>query len=127
MQRELEFGVLGPFEIRAEGRPLLLRSPKQRALLALLLLHANEVVSSDRLIEELWLGKPPDSAANVLQVYVSQVRKLVEPERALAGLHEALALWRGPAFAEFAFEDFARTERARLEELRLLAIEERFE
>src|SRR5262249_19011543 len=150
-----------------------LRSAKQRALLAILLLHPNEVVSSDRLIDDLWHEKPPETATNLLQVHVSQLRKLLdpardrngaplgtgapgyaldvdplqldsvrferlvnegiaalamnEPERALAGLERSLALWRGPAFAEFAFEEFARVESGRLDELRLLATEERVE
>lgn len=70
-----EFLILGPLEVRLEGRPFALGSTKQRALLAALLLRADEVVSVERLIDELWDEEPPRSAANALQVYVSQLRK----------------------------------------------------
>src|SRR5262245_49427856 len=81
-QTGLEFLVLGPLEVRSGGSPLRLRSAKQRALLAVFLLNANEVVSTDRLIEAVWPEKPPGTATNLLQVYVSQLRKLLEPARA---------------------------------------------
>jgi len=58
----MEFRILGPLEVLEEGRPVALGGAKQRALLAVLLLHANEVVSRDRLIDELWGGEPPDTA-----------------------------------------------------------------
>ena len=77
----VEFRVLGPLEAHAGSRPLRLGGSKQRALLAILLLNANEVVSSDRLIDELWDSDAPDSAAKALQVHVSQLRKALEPER----------------------------------------------
>jgi len=146
-----------------------MRAAKERALLLLLILHANEVVSAERLVDELWGERPPESAANVLQTYVSHLRRLLEPgtrprenglivtvspgyllrlapgqldlhrfetlvaearssadpAAALAKLREALALWRGPPLPEFAFEGFAQAEIARLEELRLTALEER--
>jgi DNA-binding SARP family transcriptional activator/class 3 adenylate cyclase len=70
-----EFLILGPLEARLGGRPVTFGSTKQRALLAALLLRANEVVSIERLIDELWGETPPRSAANALQVYVSQLRK----------------------------------------------------
>jgi DNA-binding SARP family transcriptional activator len=54
----VEFGVLGPLEVTAGGQPLALAGPRTRAVLALLLVHANQVVSADRLIEELWPGQP---------------------------------------------------------------------
>jgi class 3 adenylate cyclase len=73
--QQTEFFVLGPFEVWAEGRALQLRRPKQRALLALLLLHAGEVVSTDRLIEELWAGKPPRAAVGSIQNLISDLRK----------------------------------------------------
>lgn len=69
--------MLGPLEVIAEGRVVPLDAPKQRALLALLLVRANEPVSRDLLIEELWAGRPPPSAAKVLQTYVSQLRRLL--------------------------------------------------
>jgi DNA-binding SARP family transcriptional activator len=70
-----EFLILGPLEVRLGGRPFALGSTKQRALLAALLLRMDEVVSVERLIDELWGDAPPRSAANALQVYVSQLRK----------------------------------------------------
>src|SRR5436309_10440671 len=163
----MEFRVLGPLEVRDSGRSLPLAGAKQRALLALLLVNANHVVSRDRLIDELWGEQPPGTAVQSLQVYVSRLRKLLPPEtlltrppgylleleddeldlrrferllaagretlatgeaeRAAHLLHDALALWRGPALAEFAFEPFAQAEIGRLEDLRLAAVEERIE
>ena len=73
----MEFGLLGPLEVRAAGRQLSLGPPKQRALLALLLLNANRVVSRERLIDELWGEGPPETAVKALQVYVSQLRKVL--------------------------------------------------
>src|SRR5207244_1866814 len=92
----LEFLILGPFEVCAEGGPLRLRSAKQRALLAVLLLHANEVVSADRLIDHLWQEQPPGTATNLLQVYVSQLRKVLEPERGRGGA--GLLVTRPPGY-----------------------------
>jgi len=166
----MEFRILGPLEIGDGDRPLRLAGARQRALLALLLLHPNEVVSSDRLIDELWGEESPEKAANALQARVSQLRKALGPvggeilltrspgyllrvepgeldvehfellvgegRRALvqgdaAGaaetLRAALALWRGPALPDFAYEPFAQGEIARLEEARLVALEERLE
>ena len=71
----MEFRILGPLEAVAEGRVVPLNAAKPRALLAILLLHANELVSSDRLIEDLWGGRPPATAAKILQKYVSQLRR----------------------------------------------------
>ena len=71
----MEFRLLGPLEVVEHGRVLELGSARQRALLAVLLLHANEVVSVDRLIDELWGESPPATAAKILQVYVSRLRK----------------------------------------------------
>src|SRR5262249_58225914 len=93
---ELDFRVLGPLEVAANGTFLPLGGAKQRAVLALLLLHANEVVSTDRLIDELWGGSPPESAANMLHGYVSHLRKLLEPGRA-RGEHELLVS-RAPGY-----------------------------
>ena len=69
------FRILGPLEVVTEGRVVRLDAAKPRALLAILLLHANEPVPRDRLIEELWAGRPPSSAAKILQTYVSQLRR----------------------------------------------------
>jgi DNA-binding SARP family transcriptional activator len=121
--------------------------------LALLLLEANRVVSRERLIDALWEDEPPETARKALQVYVSQLRKLLGRERLLTRasgyllsldgdeldlarfeelrargeLEEALALWRGPPLAELARYQFARDEAARLEELRLACLEARLE
>jgi DNA-binding SARP family transcriptional activator len=171
----MEFQILGPLEVRDEGAEVALGAGKQqRALLAILLIHANELVSSDRLIEELW-PEPPRTAANALQVYVGKLRKALQPERprgdpaellltrspgyvlrtdpdwldahrferlliegraareaedhetAASRLSQALELWRGPALADFTYDPFAQAEIARLEELRLDAVEERIE
>src|SRR3972149_2998660 len=79
----MEFRILGPLEARDEGRPLKLGGAKQRALLAILLLYANEVVSRERLIEGLWGSEPPETAAKALQVYVSRLRKALAPHALL--------------------------------------------
>jgi hypothetical protein len=71
----VEFSVLGPLEVTADGRLLELPGARTRAVLALLLVHANQVVSSDRLIEELWPGHPPAKAPDSLQVRLSELRK----------------------------------------------------
>jgi basic membrane lipoprotein Med (substrate-binding protein (PBP1-ABC) superfamily)/DNA-binding SARP family transcriptional activator len=158
----LRYLILGPLEVREGDDDVELRGGQQRKLLAILLLHSGEAVSSDLLIEELWNGTPPETAAKALQGYVSSLRKqlgreavetvgagyrLVEPEDtdvrrfeellaearplerapAVAKLREALALWRGPALADFVYDDFARNEIDRLEELRLGAIERRID
>src|SRR5204862_7387445 len=161
----LRFCLLGPLSLSREGEQVALGGQKRRALLAALLLEANNVVSRDRLIDALWGEDPPDTARNTIQVYVSQLRKLlpdgtletappgyrlaVDPatidlfefvrlslegrtaltmgDAATAGdiLRTALALWRGPALADLAWEPFAQAEGARLEELRLAAPEDR--
>lgn len=157
----MEFRILGPLEAFEGGVSLALGGLKQQALLAMLLLHANEVVSTDRLIDALW-EVPPAKPTKAVQVYVSRLRKALggampasqppgyvmklSPEqldlarfrvlrelarRDSAGnaekLEQALALWRGPALAEFLDEPFARAERLRLEEERLGTLEERIE
>jgi YVTN family beta-propeller protein len=76
-QGKREFRILGLFEARENGHVLEVGSGKQRALLALLLLDAGEVVSSDRLIDALWGENPPASALNSVHVYVSQLRKVL--------------------------------------------------
>ncbi len=152
----MEFRILGPLEVLDEGTPVPLGRGRERALLALLLTHPNEVVSIDRLIDELWGPEPPKAAVNTVQYYVSRLRKIlgadrivtrppgyairVEPgeldlerfERLLAdgsgeAVREAIALWRGAALADFAFESFAQPTIGRLEELRLVALELRVE
>jgi DNA-binding SARP family transcriptional activator/tetratricopeptide (TPR) repeat protein len=149
----MEFWILGPLEVVSGGQPLDPGGTKQRALLAVLLLHANSVVSTDRLIDALWEDDPPESAHKALQVHVSGLRKLLGRERVqtkapgyLLRVHqgeldldrfrelqeggraaEALSLWRGPPLGDFAHQRFAEAEIARLEELRLACVEARIE
>jgi DNA-binding SARP family transcriptional activator len=163
----VEFRILGPLEVRHEGRPLRIGGAKERALLVLLLLHADEPVSVDRLIDELWGESPPTTARKSLQVRVAVLRRALrgdvlitrgdaylirlQPDQldlrrfeqmladgsdalaagdahvAITVLREALALWRGAALADFAYESFAQVAIARLEELRLHALELRIE
>ena len=78
---DVDFRVLGPLEARDEERELSLGGPKQRALLAVLLLERNTVVSRDRLIDALWAERPPPSASHTLDAYVSRLRKLLGPDR----------------------------------------------
>ncbi|OHV35525.1 transcriptional regulator [Parafrankia soli] len=73
--------VLGPVEVLLGGAPLDLGPPKQRALLALLLAAGDTVIPVETIIERLWDGQPPASATASLQVYVSNLRRLLEPER----------------------------------------------
>src|SRR5260221_9632420 len=75
----MEFRILGPLEVIDDGRSVPLGGSSQRALLSLLLLHANEVVSGDRLLDELWPEGPPASGLTALQVRVSQLRKTLGP------------------------------------------------
>jgi DNA-binding SARP family transcriptional activator/tetratricopeptide (TPR) repeat protein len=149
----MEFRILGPLEVFSDGQALDLGGAKQRALLAVLLLDANNVVSTDRLIDALWEDDPPESAQKALQVYVSRLRKLLGKERLqtkapgyLLQLEdgeldldrfrelqergrpaEALSIWRGPPLSDFAHQRFAQPEIARLEDLRLACLEERIE
>jgi len=160
------FRMLGPLDIEdGAGRPAELGGRQQRLVLAMLLLHRNEVVSLDRLIDALWGERPPPNAVKNVQIHISRLRKALEPQRVLrthangyalevapgdvdvdqferlvedgrralaagepkqaeAALRDALALWRGPPLAEFAYDSFALGEIARLEELHLAAFEE---
>jgi DNA-binding SARP family transcriptional activator len=73
-------GILGPFELHIDGEnPVALGGLRQRALLAILALHANEVVAADRLIDELWGEQPPASALHTVQVFVSRLRRALGP------------------------------------------------
>ena len=71
----VEFRVLGSFEVVDRDGPLALGAPKQRAVLAVLLLHRGEAVSTDRLIDEVWGERPPASATKIVQGYISNLRK----------------------------------------------------
>src|SRR5438445_83947 len=77
----MDFRILGPLEVVADGQEVPLGGAKQRALLALLLLHPNRVVSRDRLIDELWETDPPETARTALQVHVSHLRKALGRDR----------------------------------------------
>jgi predicted ATPase/DNA-binding SARP family transcriptional activator len=158
--------VLGPLELVDDaGAVTRMGSPTQRRLLALLVVHAGTVVSTDRIAEVLWGDRQPVNPNNALQGQVSRLRRalpdgvlLTRPPGyllslpalgtdvdafvglarqarevaadgraadAVAMLNEALGLWRGGAYAEFADEDFARAEAARIEDLRVAAAEDR--
>jgi predicted ATPase/DNA-binding SARP family transcriptional activator/tetratricopeptide (TPR) repeat protein len=161
--------MLGSFELEVDGATMPTGGLRQRAVLALLAIHANDVVARDALIEELWAGEPPSSAVSTLQGYVSHLRRALagcpvelasrgpgyvllasddridarvfvgavreaqqlmgqgRPAAAAEVLDRGLALWRGPALADFTYEDFARPEAAHLDELRLTATSLRVE
>ena len=163
----IEFRVLGSLEVVEGDRALALGSPQQRALLAVLLVHRGQPVSTDCLIDELWGQHAPASAIKIVQGYVSNLRKVFgdgllvtdgrgyllqaragqtdagrfeslvadgrralqegDAREAVARLREALGLWRGPPLADFAYESFAQPEISRLEESRLVALEERID
>jgi DNA-binding SARP family transcriptional activator len=170
----MDFRLLGPLEVVDDGRSIAVGHGKRRSLLALLLLHPNEVITAERLIDALWGEAPPATAAKSLHVYVSQLRRELghdaasanggvlvtsgngyaarvgsedidtqrferaladglrargggDARRASAKLNEAIAMWRGPALADLAYEPFAQQEIARLEELRLVAVEGRID
>jgi DNA-binding SARP family transcriptional activator len=93
----MDFRILGPIEVFDGERPLALGGARQRALLGMLLLHAGEVVSSDRLIEELWPGERGEDASGALQVAVSRLRKSLQPARA-AGTASRLLVTRPPGY-----------------------------
>ncbi|MFD9408949.1 BTAD domain-containing putative transcriptional regulator [Streptomyces sp. NPDC059989] len=164
----MRFGVLGPLEVWTDdGRPVPVREPKVRALLADLLIHAGRPVSTDRLLDDMWSQDLPGKPAAALQTKVWHLRRALEdaeqggrslvvsqapgylldvgpdavdarrfesltararaasgPAARTALLTEALALWRGPAYAEFADAGFAGPAVRRLEEQRVSALEE---
>ena len=159
----MRFAVLGPLEVSGEDGPVPLGGPKQRIVLAHLVLGANRVVSAERLIDALWQKDLPEDPKSTLRVYVSRIRSslgldviegrspgyllkagrdevdalrfedLLGEARSNGSesrttdriLGEALALWRGPALADLESEPSLAAEIARLEELRLQAIEEK--
>ena len=163
----IEYRILGAVEALVDGVGVPLGGPRQRGVLVALLTRANAVVPASRVIDDLWEDDPPPSAANLVQGYVSHLRKalgkaVIETRgagyimridadeldlsrfeglaeagsRALAAgrareavdrFGEALGLWRGPALADLAGEPFLQPVAARLEELRVLALERRIE
>lgn len=173
-QAGLEYRVLGPLQVLRHGEPVALEAPRRRALLALFLIHANEPLSTDRIIDEIWGNDPPGGGVKTLQVHVANLRKVLEPgrrkgeaaltlvtehggyslrvaseaidagrlekavdaarglmpgepERTADVLARALEEWRGRPYEDFAYERFAQTEIKRLDELRMIAIEDRIE
>ena len=168
---ELRMTVLGEVGAGFRARPLELGGRRQRAVLALLIVARGSVVTRDRLVERVWGGTPPPSAAASLHAHVSHLRRCLEPEReararagvivsegagyalrlpddavdawrfeaavrsaavhcdqgrpseAVSVLEAGLALWRGPAYAEYAAESWARPESVRLTELHEVARE----
>jgi len=167
----MEFRLLGPFDVWRDGAPRALGGRRQRAVLALLVMHAGAVVSTDRIVEEIWAGDPPPSAVRTIHSYVSRLRSILgdeggrdllvrrdpgyvldvdptsvdvarferlvgdglaaldddDPATAERDLRAALAMWRGDALADFAYEHFAEAESRRLEERRLEAVELRID
>jgi DNA-binding SARP family transcriptional activator len=81
----MDFRVLGPFEVVDGGNAIPLGGRRQRAVLALLTIHAGEVLSIDRIVDEVWAGSPPPSAVRTVQVYVSRLRSALHPSRSGAG------------------------------------------
>ncbi|WP_432956618.1 BTAD domain-containing putative transcriptional regulator [Micromonospora haikouensis] len=163
------FGVLGPVVAEdAQGRPVALKGPMHRAVLARLLVARRRVVPVSDLVDDLWVS-PPEGAVSAVRTFVAALRKAIEPDRpprtpatllvtqglgyalrcepdqvdawrferavtnagtmdaaaALVRLDEALAWWRGPAYADFPDAAWARADRSRLAELRLQAVEGR--
>jgi DNA-binding SARP family transcriptional activator len=169
------FRILGPIEVANGAGAIRLGGPRQRAVLTILLLHANRVVPVEQIVDDLYGEAAPATAVAQVRDHVSQLRKLlgqagdddgaqsmletpppgyllrVGPEQldafrfeamtkkayaeldrgcadeAAALLREALGLWRGPPLADFLYERFAQPAVARLEALRLGAIERRIE
>ena len=160
----MEFQILGPLTVVDGDRDLTPARPKQRALLAMLLLHRKEVVPGAQLIEAIWGEEPPGTAQTALHGHISALRKLLgsdvirtrppgyllqvpasavdlarfetlitearqrlDPEERSSRLREALALWRGEPLADLRYEPFAQSEISRIDELRLGALEDRFD
>ncbi len=159
----MRFRLLGPLTVSEDDGPIAIGGPKQRLVLAHLLLRANQTVPSERLIDIVWGEEPPETARGTLQSYVSRLRgalgperiggggngyrlradpaeidvhrfeallrgaraRDLEPGRVVALLDEALALWGGPALADLASEPSLLGEISRLEEMRVVASEER--
>ncbi len=168
----MELRILGPTEVRHAGSPVSLPGAKPRQLLVLLAMRPNRPVLAEELIDELWEGEPPPSAATALRVHVARLRQVLEldrdpaapsgrlpagphgyllrvepdeldvqrferlivlaresnsfgePAAAIPLLTEALDLWRGPALSDARDLSATTSEIARLEELRIVAIEE---
>jgi DNA-binding SARP family transcriptional activator len=110
----MEYRVLGPLEALDTGGPLPLGGAKQRALLALLILNANHVVSRGRLIDELWGDEAPETAATSVQIYFSRLRKLL-PDGSLVTRTPGYLLGVEPEAVDlFRFERLVREGRSAL-------------
>lgn len=173
----MEYRVLGPLEVVHDGRASAVSSPRQRALLALLLVQANRTVSTDRILDELWGDAVPDSGRDAVVFHVARLRRVLagggdapggdvdagpirtrdggyalevepdsidaerferlakdghagladDPAGAVGALTAALALWRGEPYEGLGDAPFVASEVRRLDELRLRAMEDRFE
>lgn len=93
----MEFRMLGPLEVTRQDAPVLLPPGRARTLIALLLVHRRRVVATTVLLDELWRGQPPSTAPHALQVYVSNLRKLLEPDRP-TGQPWRVLLTRNPGY-----------------------------
>lgn len=160
---QVEFRILGRLEVADGERDLTPPRPKQRALLALLLLRAGELVTADEAAEALWEGNPPPAARNAIQGHVAALRKLLgreriatrdgayllelgegeldlhrferllgeargrEPEEQAELVDAALGLFRGTPLEDFRYDGFAVADAARIDELRLHALETRID
>jgi len=171
----LGLALLGPLQVVRSGTPVPLGGRQQKAILAMLLLEANAVVSLDRLADGVWGERVPRGSVTTIQTYVSHLREVLEPDRprgaagqllettqggyrlrtdgvvldtveferraamgralleqnqfaeASEELVAALGIWRGPVLADLADYEFVRLAAVRLEESRLVAIEDRIE
>ena len=95
----MEYRILGPLHVLDGAETLTLGTAKEQALLAVLLLHANEVVSSERLIDELWGEGPPPTARKAVQVYVSQLRKALGATAVQSKLVQLVTSWKSTTSA----------------------------
>jgi basic membrane lipoprotein Med (substrate-binding protein (PBP1-ABC) superfamily)/DNA-binding SARP family transcriptional activator len=102
----VDYSILGSLEVVVDGRALELGPPKQRTLLAVLLLHANQLVTSERLIELVWGDSSPRTAAHSVQVYVSDLRRRFDA----AGAVDVIAT-RGPGYVLHAADEALDTQR----------------
>src|SRR6476659_9620945 len=140
----MEFRLLGPVEVLDDRAPVPVGGPKPRAVLAVLLLHANRPVRAERLAIALWGDEAPAGAAKTVQVHVSRLRKALAVEGILTNTRAGYCLRVGPGELDverfeqvasdgrrlldgLAFEPFAGVEVARLEEQRLAALEARID
>lgn len=164
----IEFRILGSVGASRAGQALAIGGRRQQALLALLLLEPGQVVSTDRLVDELWAGEPPEGGAATIRSYVSRLRTVLGDDAPIVGrgagyaidvaadqldarrfahlvqegqaalarnasrraadrLRAALELWHGRALAGVADDGSLRAAAERLEELRLLALEDRID